>query len=73
MRILLKKKMSLQVISGNVKFTWDDILKATKCFSSSLIIGEGGFSVVYKGKLVNGKEVAVKRAKKVNPINHLIM
>ncbi|KAF3328244.1 Calmodulin-binding receptor-like cytoplasmic kinase 2 [Carex littledalei] len=63
-RILLKKKMSLQVISGNVKFTWDDILKATNCFSSSLVIGEGGFSVVYKGKLQNGKEVAVKRAKK---------
>jgi hypothetical protein len=68
---LLKKKMSLQVISGNVKFTWDEILRATKCFSKDMIIGEGGFSHVYQGTLDNGKEVAVKRAKKVNPLNHL--
>jgi hypothetical protein len=57
--------MSLQVISGSVRFTWDEILKATKCFSKDMIIGEGGFSHVYKGRLDNGKEVAVKRAKKV--------
>lgn len=67
---LLKKKMSLQVISGNVKFTWDEILRATKCFSKNMVVGEGGFSIVYRGRLENGKEVAVKRAKKVNAINH---
>ncbi|KAJ4784068.1 Nodulation receptor kinase [Rhynchospora pubera] len=60
----MKKKMSLQVISGNVKFTWDEILKATRCFSSDLKVGEGGCGVVYRGKLENGKEVAIKRAKK---------
>ncbi|KAJ3682525.1 hypothetical protein LUZ60_015098 [Juncus effusus] len=61
---LLSKKMSIQVISGSVRFTWDEILRATNFLSPAQIIGEGGASVVYKGKLDNGKDVAVKRTKK---------
>lgn len=50
---------------GNVKFTLDEIYKATKNFSPSLKIGQGGFGTVYKGRLEDGTLVAVKRAKKV--------
>ncbi|KAL9260038.1 Calmodulin-binding receptor-like cytoplasmic kinase 3-like protein, partial [Drosera capensis] len=43
---------------------YSGILKATQNFSPSLLIGEGGFAAVYKGRLPDGHEVAVKRAKK---------
>ncbi|GJX81546.1 G-type lectin S-receptor-like serine/threonine-protein kinase CES101 [Tanacetum coccineum] len=42
-------------------FTLHNILSATNNFSSSNKLGEGGFGEVYKGKLVDGQEVAVKR------------
>ncbi|WJX37978.1 receptor protein-tyrosine kinase [Trifolium repens] len=37
------------------------ILKATKNFSLDNKLGEGGFGSVYKGTLLNGQEIAVKR------------
>ncbi|WJX37980.1 receptor protein-tyrosine kinase [Trifolium repens] len=37
------------------------ILKATKNFSLDNKLGEGGFGLVYKGTLLNGQEIAVKR------------
>ena len=46
-----------------------DIHKATKNFSPTLKIGQGGFATVYKGRLDDGTVVAVKRAKKVRS-NH---
>lgn len=46
-------------------FTMDDISKATRNFSPSLKIGQGGFGTVYKGILGDGATVAIKRAKKV--------
>lgn len=42
-------------------FTLRDLEIATNFFSPNNIIGEGGYGVVYKGRLVNGTEVAVKR------------
>ncbi|KAL4559526.1 hypothetical protein LXL04_031667 [Taraxacum kok-saghyz] len=42
-------------------FTFQSISSATNNFSSINKLGEGGFGVVYKGKLVDGQEVAVKR------------
>ncbi|KAJ9560283.1 hypothetical protein OSB04_005443 [Centaurea solstitialis] len=42
-------------------FTFQSILTATNKFSSTNKLGEGGFGAVYKGKLVDGQEVAVKR------------
>ncbi|KAI3737086.1 hypothetical protein L2E82_27081 [Cichorium intybus] len=42
-------------------FTFQSISSATNNFSSTNKLGEGGFGAVYKGKLVDGQEVAVKR------------
>ncbi|KAJ3682526.1 hypothetical protein LUZ60_015099 [Juncus effusus] len=60
----LYKQSSFQVISEHVRFTLDEILNATNHFSEDLKIGQGGCSVVYKGRLHDGKYVAVKRATK---------
>ncbi|KAI3444515.1 hypothetical protein Pfo_001180 [Paulownia fortunei] len=56
---------------GSVKFTMEEIHKATKFFSPSFKIGQGGFGTVYKGLLEDGTLVAVKRAKKIVYDNHL--
>ncbi|KAJ0816460.1 putative protein kinase RLK-Pelle-DLSV family [Helianthus annuus] len=42
-------------------FDFSKILVATDNFSPSNKVGEGGFGSVYKGKLLNGQEIAVKR------------
>ncbi|CAH1439190.1 unnamed protein product [Lactuca virosa] len=42
-------------------FTFQTISSATNNFSSANKLGQGGFGAVYKGKLVDGQEVAVKR------------
>lgn len=49
---------------GSTKFTMAEINKATKNFSPTLKVGQGGFGTVYKGQLLDGTLVAVKRAKK---------
>ncbi|KAI9182427.1 hypothetical protein LWI28_025252 [Acer negundo] len=55
----------------NIPFTMDEILKATRNFSPSFKIGQGGFGTVYKGRLGDGTTVAIKRAKKSLYDNHL--
>ncbi|KAJ6803272.1 putative receptor-like protein kinase [Iris pallida] len=42
-------------------FTLRDLEYATSRFSKENIIGEGGYGVVYRGRLINGTEVAVKK------------
>uniref|UniRef100_J3KZ28 non-specific serine/threonine protein kinase n=1 Tax=Oryza brachyantha TaxID=4533 RepID=J3KZ28_ORYBR len=42
-------------------FTLRDLELATNCFSKDNIIGEGGYGVVYHGRLSNGTPVAVKK------------
>ncbi|KAL6137191.1 hypothetical protein ACLB2K_062484 [Fragaria x ananassa] len=42
-------------------FTLRDLQFATNRFSAENVLGEGGYGVVYKGKLINGTEVAVKK------------
>ncbi|GLU23220.1 hypothetical protein SLE2022_392430 [Rubroshorea leprosula] len=44
-----------------VQFDFDTIRMATDNFSSMNKLGQGGFGAVYKGKLLSGKEIAVKR------------
>ncbi|CAI0427682.1 unnamed protein product [Linum tenue] len=51
---------------GNLRsFTFRELQLATDNFSSTNILGCGGFGNVYKGKLGNGTLVAVKRLKDV--------
>ncbi|MED6193034.1 hypothetical protein PIB30_015237 [Stylosanthes scabra] len=51
--------------AGSAKiFTLNEIEKATNSFSSSRILGEGGFGLVYKGGLHDGRDVAVKILKR---------
>ncbi|XP_042449990.1 cold-responsive protein kinase 1-like isoform X1 [Zingiber officinale] len=40
--------------------TYKELKNATGCFSHANKVGEGGFGPVYKGRLKNGKNVAVK-------------
>lgn len=42
-------------------FTFRDLEIATNRFSAETVLGEGGYGVVYRGRLVNGTEVAVKK------------
>lgn len=42
-------------------FTLRDLELATNRFSKENILGEGGYSVVYRGQLINGAEVAIKK------------
>ncbi|TYI32065.1 hypothetical protein ES332_A04G032200v1 [Gossypium tomentosum] len=45
-------------------FSFASVSTATENFSLENKLGEGGFGPVYKGKLLNGKEIAVKRLSK---------
>lgn len=47
-------------------FTLRDLEIATNRFSKENVIGEGGYGIVYRGELVNGSHVAVKKI-----LNHL--
>ncbi|XP_024021754.1 calmodulin-binding receptor-like cytoplasmic kinase 3 isoform X1 [Morus notabilis] len=49
---------------GSVHLNMIQVAKATRNFSPSLQIGEGGFGTVYKAQLEDGHIVAIKRGKK---------
>nr|XP_043629273.1 calmodulin-binding receptor-like cytoplasmic kinase 3 [Erigeron canadensis] len=51
-------------IIESVHLTMSQVRKATRNFSPSLRLGEGGFGTVYKAQLNEGQVVAIKRAKK---------
>ncbi|XP_078170921.1 calmodulin-binding receptor-like cytoplasmic kinase 3 isoform X2 [Carex rostrata] len=50
--------------AGSVQLSINQIIKATRNFSDSFKLGEGGFGTVYRAVLPDGRVVAVKRAKK---------
>ncbi|KAI5054856.1 hypothetical protein GOP47_0030001 [Adiantum capillus-veneris] len=49
---------------GGRTFTLAELSRATRKFSLLCKIGQGGFGIVYRGKLEDGTLVAIKRAKK---------
>ncbi|XP_037470310.1 G-type lectin S-receptor-like serine/threonine-protein kinase At4g11900, partial [Triticum dicoccoides] len=64
---MLEPDSSDGLYDENSIFLWisyEDIVPATDGFSNSIVLGRGGFGIVYKGKLEGGKEVAVKRLTK---------
>ncbi|GER43835.1 protein kinase superfamily protein [Striga asiatica] len=65
---LLKVQVSNANSSGGLGnsrswFTYQELAEATSGFSPHNLLGEGGFGSVYKGNLVDGREVAVKQLK----------
>ncbi|KAM1593194.1 hypothetical protein ACFX1Z_036587 [Malus domestica] len=48
----------------SLQFNFDTIRIATDDFSEANKLGQGGFGSVYKGMLINGQEIAVKRLSK---------
>ncbi|KAI3453400.1 hypothetical protein Pfo_010063 [Paulownia fortunei] len=69
--IFLKKKMKIpmEIVEADdeistvesLQYDFGKIRAATNDFSDANKLGQGGFGAVYKGKLQNGKEIAVKR------------
>ncbi|XP_031115889.1 putative wall-associated receptor kinase-like 16 [Ipomoea triloba] len=56
------------VSSGTTRiFTAEELKKATNNYDQDRIIGQGGFGIVYKGHLLDGRIVAVKKAKMMDP------
>ncbi|GJY13877.1 cysteine-rich receptor-like protein kinase 15 [Tanacetum coccineum] len=47
--------------ADSLQYTFGIIKQATDDFSENNKLGQGGFGLVYKGKLQNGQEIAVKR------------
>ncbi|KAG5593635.1 hypothetical protein H5410_034867 [Solanum commersonii] len=56
------EELNERAIGRNLKvFSFDQIKETTNNFSIKNKIGEGGFGPVYKGRLSDGQEIAVKR------------
>ncbi|XP_050286198.1 G-type lectin S-receptor-like serine/threonine-protein kinase CES101 isoform X2 [Quercus robur] len=55
------KKQGKDGQDGLQTFSFKSIYNATSNFSTENKLGEGGFGPVYKGKLLDGKEIAIKR------------
>lgn len=50
--------------AGAEPFTMAELARATSNFSPHNKIGQGGFGMVYRGRLKDGRVVAIKRGKK---------
>ncbi|KAG5225964.1 cysteine-rich receptor protein [Salix suchowensis] len=66
------KVSATRVMNGDAPhlqpLSFDTIAAATNNFSSDNKLGAGGFGSVYKGKLPDGKEIAVKRLSKTSTL-----
>lgn len=64
-RAISRKRSSMRtsIKINDVKcFTFEDMARATSNFSNSTQVGQGGYGKVYRGTLVDGTPVAIKRA-----------
>ncbi|KAK9060240.1 hypothetical protein SSX86_020944 [Deinandra increscens subsp. villosa] len=55
------KKLAKILTDSSLNFKYSTIDKATSSWNDYNKIGEGGFGIVYKGVLPDGREIAVKR------------
>ncbi|KAL8252019.1 hypothetical protein R6Q59_035712 [Mikania micrantha] len=74
--LLLKQQEGADpsLVDKTIHFTSRDLQKATDNFNENRILGQGGQGTVYKGMLVDGRIVAVKKSKIVdeNQLEHFI-
>ncbi|KAF9606921.1 hypothetical protein IFM89_030097 [Coptis chinensis] len=54
-------KMSRTLNDSSLNFKFSTLQKATGNFDDANKLGQGGFGIVYKGVLADGREIAVKR------------
>nr|GMD57777.1 putative wall-associated receptor kinase-like 16 [Ipomoea batatas] len=67
--LILQQRISQgSASSGTTRiFTAKELEKATNNYDQTKIIGQGGFGIVYKGHLLDGRTVAVKKPKMLDP------
>ncbi|KAL8246563.1 hypothetical protein R6Q59_007779, partial [Mikania micrantha] len=74
--LLLKQQEEADpsLVDKTIHFTSRELQKATDNFNENRILGRGGQGTVYKGMLVDGRIVAVKKSKVVdeNQLEHFI-
>ncbi|EPS59620.1 hypothetical protein M569_15182 [Genlisea aurea] len=59
-----ESKLEELVAEERKSFSIETLISATRNFDQSLLLGEGGFGPVFKGRLRDGREIAVKRLSK---------
>ncbi|KMT01062.1 hypothetical protein BVRB_9g223170 [Beta vulgaris subsp. vulgaris] len=74
--LLLKQQMISEsgIVESTRVYTARELEKATDNFNSNRVLGHGGHGTVYKGMLLDGKVVAIKKPKKIdkNQSEHFI-
>uniref|UniRef100_A0A0E0PE31 non-specific serine/threonine protein kinase n=1 Tax=Oryza rufipogon TaxID=4529 RepID=A0A0E0PE31_ORYRU len=60
-KILLELEELYNIVGRPNVFSYNELRSATENFSSSNLLGEGGYGLVHKGRLSDGRAVAVKQ------------